>query len=51
MTVNDVKTVAPWNANSDGFEVGVGGLVEDSFVMANDDNIKVRLIQDSLIMM
>ncbi|XP_067671980.1 dextranase-like isoform X2 [Haliotis asinina] len=39
--VRNVKFVAGWTINSDGFDVGEDGLIEDSFVMANDDSIKL----------
>ncbi|XP_064614640.1 dextranase-like [Liolophura sinensis] len=40
-TVRNVKMLAPWTYNSDGVGIGMDGLVEDSFIWANDDTFKV----------
>ncbi|XP_046339241.2 dextranase-like [Haliotis rufescens] len=39
--IKQVKMVGAWPYNTDGIEMGVGGLVEDVFIMANDDSLKV----------
>ncbi|XP_067671981.1 dextranase-like [Haliotis asinina] len=39
--IRQVKMVGAWPYNSDGIEMGVGGVVEDVFIMANDDSLKV----------
>jgi hypothetical protein len=40
-TIRNVKMLGSWPYNSDGFDAGNGGLVEDCFVRANDDSIKI----------
>lgn len=44
-TIRSMKTVAAWTYNSDGVSLGNNGLVEDSFIMANDDSIKVTYLR------
>lgn len=39
--IRNVKLLGSWTYNSDGFDTGNGGLVEDVFVKANDDCIKI----------
>ncbi|XP_050416500.1 dextranase [Patella vulgata] len=40
-TIRNVKMIAPWAHNSDGVAIGRDGLVEDTFIWANDDSFKV----------
>jgi hypothetical protein len=40
-TIRNVKMAAAWPYNSDGLDVPTGGLVEDCFIRANDDSIKI----------
>lgn len=37
----NVKTVGAWIYNNDGFSIGNNGAIEDCFIHANDDAIKV----------
>ncbi|KAK6172916.1 hypothetical protein SNE40_016481 [Patella caerulea] len=39
--IRNVKMIAPWAHNSDGVVLGRYGLVEDTFIWANDDSLKV----------
>lgn len=39
--IRNVKMLASWPYNSDGFDVGVSALVEDVFIRANDDCVKL----------
>jgi len=48
-TIRNVKMLGTWPYNSDGFDTGLGGLVEDCFVRANDDSIKISGGTDSLV--
>nr|KAG5690876.1 hypothetical protein BaRGS_028908 [Batillaria attramentaria] len=41
VTISNVKTLGAWVYNNDGFTLGFGGVVTDSFVHANDDSIKL----------
>lgn len=39
--VRNVKMASAWPYNSDGVGVGLGGVVEDTFIRANDDSLKL----------
>jgi hypothetical protein len=40
-TIRNVKMLGSWPYNSDGFDTGNNGVVEDCFVRSNDDSIKI----------
>ncbi|XP_067671663.1 uncharacterized protein [Haliotis asinina] len=41
--VRNARMVAAWMGNTDGIGVGIGGLVEDTFIIADDANIKIHM--------
>lgn len=41
LVVRDVKLIGAWTSGTDGIEAGENALIEDSFIMASDDAVKI----------
>lgn len=44
LVVRNIKAIGAWTSGTDGIEAGENALIEDSFIMAGDDAIKVSII-------